>query len=241
MAGHLGESGLRGFLTAVGHGATATERHAPSTTDQPLVGFGANPRRPGSPPEAPRTGLSFNTVALHMAVGTRTDGIDSSGMFRSDGRRAAGAEAWTAAHRGEDTTGGPSDQRSAARSPGNGADRERGGPPVSTRALTARAVYGRTTVRCHGPAVIRPTFYRWQWNSGQMSSDSSGMFGSSFQQDVAATAVSPAPEDLNPAAHRGERRARPTVRQMSAGGVRRSNVCSPTLHRCHSTDVLHLK
>jgi hypothetical protein len=33
------DSGLRGFLTAVGHGVTATERHAPSTTDQSARGI----------------------------------------------------------------------------------------------------------------------------------------------------------------------------------------------------------
>jgi hypothetical protein len=39
VGARFADSGLRGFLTAVGQGVTATERHAPSTTDQSARGI----------------------------------------------------------------------------------------------------------------------------------------------------------------------------------------------------------
>jgi hypothetical protein len=58
VGARFADSGLRGFLTAAGHGVTATERHAPSATDQSARGiWGTNPRRPG-----PAGGTSNGTV-----------------------------------------------------------------------------------------------------------------------------------------------------------------------------------
>jgi hypothetical protein len=60
VGARFADSGLRGFLTAVGHGVTATECHAPSTTDQSARGIWGESASAWSRPEAPGTGLSFN-------------------------------------------------------------------------------------------------------------------------------------------------------------------------------------
>jgi hypothetical protein len=83
---HLGvgarfaDSGLRGFLTAVGHAVTATERHGPSTTLQSARGIWGESASAWVPPEAPRTGPSFNRALQFVsAILTRWHWIGSHG------------------------------------------------------------------------------------------------------------------------------------------------------------------